>query len=191
MPCKNKVLTTYRRLNGCIKHYCLYNRNIMRKLIFMGILLIPFLTKAQDITQYKATNGVTYHVNDTVRLGKGSSADGSFLYLEERGLPRPGNRSRALPKQFTNGAVVIKTIKKNNSSGADKYLFIVYPGGIFNYSLYIDDAILACEVTPCAQSATKQPYSVADEIKKLKELLDSGALTQAEFDAQKKKLLKQ
>lgn len=32
-------------------------------------------------------------------------------------------------------------------------------------------------------------HFVADEIKKLKELLDCGALTQEEFDAQKKKLL--
>ncbi len=32
-------------------------------------------------------------------------------------------------------------------------------------------------------------FSVADEIRKLKELLDCGALTQEEFDAQKKKLL--
>jgi len=30
---------------------------------------------------------------------------------------------------------------------------------------------------------------VADEIKKLKALLDSGAITQSEYDSQKKKLL--
>ncbi len=164
----------------------------MKKLIVIAALLMPFFSQSQDITQYKATNGVTYHLNDTVRLGKGSASDGSFLYLEERGLPRPGNRSRSLPKQFTNGGVVIKTIKKDGRSGAEKYLFVVYPGGIFNYSLYIDDAILACEVLPCAQSsASKQPASVADEIKKLKDLYDSGALTKAEFEAQKKKLLKE
>lgn len=33
--------------------------------------------------------------------------------------------------------------------------------------------------------------SVADELKKLKEILDAGVLTQEEFDAQKKKLLGQ
>jgi hypothetical protein len=161
----------------------------MKKLIFIGVLLAPFFSQAQKLTEYKATNGVTYHINDTVRLGKGSGSDGSFLYLEERGIPGPGNRSRSLPKQFTNGGVVIKSIRKDNLSGAAKYLFVVFPGGLFNYSLYIDDAILACEVVPCAQSAAKQVGSVADEIKKLKQLLDSGALTQAEFDAQKKKLL--
>jgi len=48
---------------------------------------------------------------------------------------------------------------------------------------------LACEVIPCQATPPKQSASVADEIKKLKELLDSGALTQAEFDLQKRKLL--
>jgi hypothetical protein len=37
----------------------------------------------------------------------------------------------------------------------------------------------------CAES------SIADEIKKLKEILDEGAITQEEYDAQKKKLLNQ
>jgi|SRR5579871_1073227 len=38
-------------------------------------------------------------------------------------------------------------------------------------------------------ATSPQKTSVADEIKKLKELLDQGAITQEEFDAQKKKLL--
>jgi hypothetical protein len=86
---------------------------------------------------------------------------------------------------------VIKSIKKDFRNKIDKYFFVVDAGGIFNFSLFIDDAILACEVLPCAQQGTKQSASVADELLKLKKLLDSGALTQAEFNAQKKKLLSQ
>ncbi|MBO5333379.1 MAG: SHOCT domain-containing protein [Clostridia bacterium] len=38
--------------------------------------------------------------------------------------------------------------------------------------------------------ATSQPaVSIADELKKFKELLDMGAITQEEFDAKKKELL--
>ena len=36
-----------------------------------------------------------------------------------------------------------------------------------------------------------QTVSVADELKKFKELLDMGAISQEEYDAQKAKLLKQ
>lgn len=39
------------------------------------------------------------------------------------------------------------------------------------------------------RSSTSVPTSCADELKKLKELLDSGVITQEEFDAKKKQLL--
>jgi len=175
----------------------------MKKIIGVALFLVPFLTKAQ-IKEYKATNGVTYHLNDTVRLGKGSKADGSFLYVEDRGLslPRPGpagnsrgGGGRGLTKDFANAAVIVKSIRTVPVNGVDKYLFMVNPGGLFRYSMFIDDAIAACEVKPCATPDTpntSRPVpSVADEIKKLKQLLDSGALTQAEYDSQKKKLLNQ
>ncbi len=166
----------------------------MRKLLPICILLIPILSKAQTYTSYKATNGVTYHLNDTVRLGKGSASDGTFLYIQDRGIPTPlpgPTPTHNLPKAFTNGGVIIKNIKKSKRNGIDKYVLVVDAGGIFRFSLYIDDAILACEVQPCQTAATKaqSPTYVADEIKKLKDLLDAGTITQAEFDAQKKKLL--
>lgn len=41
---------------------------------------------------------------------------------------------------------------------------------------------------PAAQAAP-QPFSVADEIEKFKDLLDMGAITQEEYDAKKKQLL--
>lgn len=161
----------------------------MKKLIFIGIALLPIIVKAQ-LSEYKASNGITYRLRDTVRLGRGTAAKGEFLYIEERGMPMPG-RTHYLSKGYTNGGVIIKSIKTTRVSGVEKYLFIVETDALFNFSLYIDDAILACEVTPCAQTTPKQTASIADELKKLKELLDSGALTQAEFDAQKKKLLNQ
>jgi uncharacterized membrane protein len=40
-----------------------------------------------------------------------------------------------------------------------------------------------------AQQTTAQQSSPADELKKYKELLDSGAITQEEYDAKKKELL--
>lgn len=38
-------------------------------------------------------------------------------------------------------------------------------------------------------TVNQQPYDKYDELKKLKGLLDSGAITQSEYDAQKKKIL--
>jgi hypothetical protein len=166
-----------------------------RSVLLTVLLSVPLLSFSQDITSYKASNGVTYKLNDTVRLGKGSNSNGSFVYVEDYGpgpsLPSDPNRTpsgHSLPKQFTNSVVVLKAIRKTTVNGADKYIFMVNPGGLFRYTMYIDDAISACEVKPCAADNAKIG-SVADEIKKLKALLDQGAITQAEYDAQKKKLL--
>ena len=43
--------------------------------------------------------------------------------------------------------------------------------------------------TQSVDTNTEQTLSVADELKKLKSLLDEGIITQEEFDAQKSKLL--
>jgi hypothetical protein len=171
----------------------------MKRIILIAALLMPFITKAQglfggtSVTEYKASNGVTYKVGDTVRLGRGTKPDGSFLYLEDHGLIPNPRSTRSLPKEFANAAAILKSIRKMKVNGVDKYLFSVNPGGPMRYTVFIDDAIDACEVKPCKTTDTEKPAigagSIADEIKKLKALLDSGAITQAEYDAQKKKLL--
>jgi hypothetical protein len=172
----------------------------MKRILLATLLLAPFLSKAQgffggtSVTEYKASNGVTYHVGDTVRLGRGTKADGSFLYFEDHGLIPNPRSVRNLPKDFANVGAVVKSIKKTRINGVDKYMFGVNPGGPMRYTVFIDDAIEACEVKPCKATDNSQPASpasVADEIKKLKGLLDSGAITKAEYDAQKKKLFNQ
>lgn len=169
----------------------------MRRIILIAILFTPFLTKAQglfggtSVNEYKASNGVTYHINDTLRLGHGTKADGSFLYFEDHGLIPNPRSARNLPKEFANAGAVIKSIRKTKVNGIDKYMFGVNPGGPMRYTVFVDDAIDACEVKPCKTTdvVPASAGSVADEIKKLKALLDSGAITQKEYDAQKKKLL--
>lgn len=162
----------------------------MKNILFIACLILPFITKAQ--TQYKASNGVTYHLGDTVKLGRGSKTDGTFLYFEDHGLIPNPRGVRNLPKEFANVGAVIKNIKTMRINGIEKYVFSVNPGGPMRYTVFIDDAIAACEVKPCIEAGgATSVMSVADEIKKLKDLLDSKAITQAEYDAQKKKLLGQ
>lgn len=165
----------------------------MKNLIIIAFLFYCCNLYAQTIKQYKAKNGVTYHVGDTVRLGRGSNENGSFLYIEDRGLglPTPPGRSGGhyLPKEYANSGVVIKSISKFSMNGIDKYQFMVNAGGLIRFAMFIDDAIAACEVKPCGTDNPKQVTSVADEIKKLKTLLDQGAITKTEYEDQKKKLL--
>ncbi|MBS1504672.1 MAG: SHOCT domain-containing protein, partial [Bacteroidetes bacterium] len=62
--------------------------------------------------------------------------------------------------------------------------------------LWIEDAIASCEIVDCANNKgqttiVQQSDDNLDKLKKLKALLDAGAITQAEYDSQKKKLLSQ
>lgn len=163
------------------------------------IIIASIQCFAQKITSYKAVNGLTYTIGDTVKLGRGSAPNGSFNYMQMSGigalLAHKQQRSDQLniDKTFANTATVIKKMKSVQINGIQKVTFVVDGNGPVNFNLAIDDAIQACEVIPCKDQATiptaNTATGVADEIAKLKKLLDSGALTQAEYDAQKKKLL--
>ena len=53
----------------------------------------------------------------------------------------------------------------------------------------LNDLINKRQSTPSNMTVVKQDISNADELKKYKDLLDSGIITQEEFDAKKKQLL--
>jgi hypothetical protein len=162
----------------------------MKKLLFL-ILIIPAVSLGQNLTEYKALNNKTYHVGDTVKLGKGSSSNGDFLYLElSPGINSPfltHGHNASMDKTYANANVVIKKIKQGKVRGVQKTWFVL-AAGLGSLNLYVDDAVSACEIIPC-QTKTTETLSVADEILKLKKLLDAGAITQSEYNAQKKKLL--
>lgn len=173
----------------------------MKKPILIIVLAIIALNvKAQKLNEYAASNGITYHLKDTVRLGMGAAPNGNFLYLQMGGwgavLAYDSNKSNDqfnIGRAYANTAVIIKKIEQGKIKGVVKTYFTVGGGNITNYLLYIDDAIQVCEVVPCTRATEKQPIVADkfDQLKKLKALLDSGAVTQAEYDDQKKKLLSQ
>lgn len=165
------------------------------KQVLLVMLLMPILAFTQKDKGYKALNGITYYVGDTVKLARGSAPNGNFLYLQMGGWgaimgynANKSNDQMNIGRAYANTAVIVKKIKSGKIKGVEKYYFVVGGGNITNYYLYIDDAVQACEVRPCLE-AKNNNVSVADELLKLKQLLDSGALTQAEYDSQKKKLL--
>jgi hypothetical protein len=170
----------------------------MRKALFALIFLLPVAGFAQKLKEYHASNGKTYHAGDTVRVGLGSMPNGDFKYiLINTLLPTPPRRNSSdlnAHKDMSGSNYVIKKITSSRQGGgSDKVVFTIRTGGLPTCDVWIEEAIASCEVTPCADQKvnTSPKFSVADELLKLKKLLDSGAITQAEYDAQKKKLLAQ
>jgi hypothetical protein len=168
----------------------------MKKLILVLLYLSPFIGVAQTLKEYHASNGKTYHPGDTIRVGLGTMQDGNFKYIQVNellpGPPRRNSNVLNANKDMSGSNYVIKKIKnETQASGTNKIVFTIKTGGLPTYNIWIEEAIASCEVTPCSdQKAGNSPkFSVADELLKLKKLLDAGAITQAEYDAQKKKLL--
>lgn len=162
----------------------------MKKLILICMVLLVASAKAQKLKEYTASNGITYHVGDTVKLGRGTGLNGVFVYLTPSTFWGTDNDVDWIKRKLTNGAIPIKAIKAKTTNGVKKHIFTVGSSELYSFFIDIEAAIQACEVIPCATN--KQPdvsTDKLDRIKKLKDLLDSGALTQAEYDEQKKKLL--
>lgn len=156
--------------------------------------------KKNNPNAYTATNGITYRIGDTVKLGRGSSPDGHFRYLNIGGWAsillydsNRGSEQFDIDRSMSGLSVIVKAINYYKFRGTTKVIFGVGGGNITNYNLSIEDAIATCEVLPCnnGQSGATiiQPLSTADEIKKLYELKKEGILTEEEFQQQKEKLL--
>jgi hypothetical protein len=169
----------------------------MKNILIAFLLLAPFVGSAQKLKEYHASNGITYHPGDTIKVGLGTMPDGNFKYIQINQLlpgppdPRRSNSMNA-HKDMSGGGYVIKKIQNVRQMGGDKTVITIRTGGLPTCDIWIDEAIKTCEVTPCADQKTAAPVnSVADELLKLKKLLDAGAITRDEYDAQKKKLLSQ
>lgn len=99
---------------------------------------------------------------------------------------------------LSDGSLLIRTANDvigNSSAELDKTFFGMQPGVTFrkkgNEMASRINEYLNQKIAECSKQSTTivQQTSAADELKKFKELLDSGIITQEEFDAKKKQLL--
>lgn len=160
----------------------------MKRLFLITAILFSTHLYGEQLGSYKASNGKLYELGDTIKLSRGSGNNGSFVYLSVGGIgfAANGGTGSQVNYTFANTNVVVKKIKKDLSG---RVFFSVGGGGLTNYTLDIENAISMCEIVDCNSTKQNSP-SKLDELKKLKELLDAGVLTQDEFNAEKAKLLK-
>ncbi|WP_139925226.1 SHOCT domain-containing protein [Hymenobacter sp. DG01] len=163
-------------------------------------LLATTHAHAQKPEEYKASNNITYHPGDTIRLGRGSAPNGDFRYLQVGGWGAAmannptGNRDFYNAKRSLAGlAVVVKKINTRRLHGQATTTFTVGAGTITNFNLLIEEAIASCEVAACKSAAPEtaaQPQpDKYDRLNKIKALLDNGTLTQTEYESEKAKIL--
>ena len=99
--------------------------------------------------------------------------------------------ANGVPVTYAGVNVLVKKINHYKKRGQDlTYLTLATMTVPLKLSLNIEPAIATCEIADC-----KKPEQVSsksdkfDRLKKAKELLDSGAITQEEYDKEKAKIL--
>lgn len=185
----------------------------MKKLLLLALACLPVFANAQTVYKtlkeaeeatkegYKTGSGWVIKPDDKIKFGKGTMPDKSFAFTYvSRSMQiwaSDDMRKEYLASNYANSEVKVKKIGfiGNKKTGFSPVL-VIGVGSLANYWVEIDNAIDAAEVIPPAEFSKKQAGgksggigSVADELKKLKELLDAKAITQEEYNAQKKKLL--
>lgn len=165
------------------------------KTVFTTVIILIGLSlsaqKIEKLDEYTASNGITYKEGDEIKLGRGSDTNGRFVYVTVGGWAVSTN-----PEENRLGAgnagllVTVKKIKKYNYKRYKGVYMTVGGGNITNYTLDIENAIATCEIEDCSNDQGNVGASDKyDRLKKLKELFDSGAITEEEYNLEKRKIL--
>lgn len=180
----------------------------MKKSSFLVCITILFFcnTKlfSQKLKEFKASNNITYHIGDTITLGKGSANNGDFNFLQMGGMFNSlaaiggdaDDIGSSIGRNYSGLNLILKKIKSYKFKGATKIIFVVGGGNITNYNLMIEEAIESCEIKDCIEKVQKvEVINTAsndkyDKLKKLKQLYDEGVLNENEYNTEKAKILK-
>lgn len=174
----------------------------MKSLLLLVIMTSLFISvDAQNIIQleeYTASNGITYKIDDEIKLGRGSNDNGKFIYVTMGGWALASGEVTPLGAANAGLIVTVKKIKKYDYKRYKGIYFTVGGGNITNYNLDIENAILTCEIHDCKKAKVEEnkvektsndSSDMYEKLKKFKELYDQGILTKEEFDNEKKYLL--
>lgn len=167
----------------------------MKKIILLITAVSTFTfghsQNTEKLKEFTASNGITYKIDDEIKLGRGSDTNGNFVYVKMGGWAAANGNVSGLGPGNTGLIVTIKKIKKYHHKRYTGVYFTVGGGNITNYILDIENAILTCEVENCTDKVST-PITKTDkydQLKKLKELFDDGVLSKEEYDSEKKKIL--
>jgi hypothetical protein len=149
------------------------------------------------------SSGYRVVIGQDVKLGTGTLPYGDFKYIGFSQTSFMGSnnpRQQTVGKNWSGHLFKVKRFRVDgNKKRGYTYRLILGGGNIVNYECDIERAIAAGEIIvpdefkPKSNIVVevKSKISIADELGKLKKLLDEGVLTQAEYDLEKKKLLEQ
>lgn len=173
----------------------------MKKLILFPLLILSFSLIAQ-IPGKKSDDPVKIgeieiKTGDILNLGRGSDPrTGDFVFIYQPPNYIAGIEEIKLDKMYAGSEIEIKHFKIYSRKKIGEKTFAVINIGGLNNAIELEAAINAGEIVAINgkpvgdhDQGDQSSVSVADELIKLKELLDQGVITKEEFESQKAKLL--
>lgn len=161
-------------------------------LIFICTLSASFIS-AQGLTEYTASNNVTYHIGDTIKLGRGSAPTGNFIYCQMgdtyavmAALGGGGQIDQGLPRNLSGANMIIKKIKETKFKGAKLISFNVAGGNFVQYKILVEDALATGELKSNGYTSDE----ALSALKKAKDKLDLGLIKPEQYDSIKTTLVK-
>lgn len=167
----------------------------MKKFVLFFIFALSVvIIRAQGLTEYTASNNVTYQIGDTIKLGRGSAPNGDFIYCQMGDTyavmaalgGSAGRIDQGLPRNLSGANMVIKKIKETKFKGAKVISFNVAGGNLVQYKILIEDALATGELRSNGFTSDE----ALAELKKAKDKLDLGLIKSEQYDSIKSTLLK-
>jgi hypothetical protein len=175
---------------------------IMKKLkdlyLFGGLLIMTFVANGQEVKyedvekgiitkgqyeSYVSKDGSVYKVGDKIQFGNPSGTNGKFVTIQKVDIT---GTFYIVGAEAINSSAEIKKIRIGGTSRAGYKVSFQTKGmtGIDNYFLYIEDAITVGEVQSFGMTSDEALIA----LKKAKDKLDLGIITQEEYDKIKAEL---
>jgi hypothetical protein len=169
---------------------------------FFGIAQETVLPRIDNHTLF-TTSGYKIIEGENIKIGVGTMPDGDFKFIRRNAYSlfnytseyrAAANSANAFNR--TNSGLeykVIRVERRGDKKHGFKY-YAVINQSILRFEIDVDNAIAAGElVVPdefkMKNNESMSSASLGDELKKLKDLFDSGAITKEEYDTAKKKVL--
>jgi hypothetical protein len=193
--------------------FLIIKNKTMKKLVLIFALFIFGIHFSQTPSRFEndtltTSTGFKVYEGLDLKIGTGSMNDGDFKFIRTnanslfnyhsntgyQGLANQANSFRR-----SNSGLTFK-VKKIMTRGSKKNGFVYYAkigNGMINYEVDLENAIRSEEIIipeefmPKQKSQNQPSESKYDQLKKIKELKDSGVLSEKEFQKEKDKIMLQ
>lgn len=185
----------------------------MKKTVSILALLFSGMYYSQNAPVFendtlKTSTGFKIYEGLDLKIGTGSMNDGDFKFIRTNAASLfnyssttgyQGLANQANSFKRSNSGLSFK-IKKVMPRGNKKNGFVYYAKigtGMINYEIDIENAIRSGEIVvpeefmPKEKSQAQNSETKYDKLKKIKELKDSGVLSEEEFQKEKDKIMEQ